>query len=82
MAEISEHGIMLEKSAMTKDGFITTTKYMNPLCDKLTKILLDMGMTAYTDRVLQYDSGGGNISKGKTLGPPAIKLAIPESKVS
>lgn len=86
---INTHGIITEEAYIDSLGYPQVRSKHNPICDKLSKCLLDMdrllasmGMTAYTDKLLQYDGGGGNILKGKTSGPPAVALPSPKSTTS
>lgn len=92
MEEINKDGVCIETHSVNKDGFVTATKKPNPVCDKLDKlinsmdrILASLGLTAYTDKVLQYDSSG--IAIGSNTAPPTVDfdkptIFTPKSKVS
>lgn len=89
MEALAEQGVVLEINRVSKDGYVETTHRVNPLVKNLgshlihmDKLLASLGMTAYTDNILNYDSSGGQLAKGaiaQGFGPPAVDLT-PESQ--
>lgn len=90
MEELAEQGVVLEFNRVNKEGFVETSKRVNPIVRTLgvhliqmDKLLASLGMTAYTDNILNYDSSGGQIGKGALrdgFGPPVCDFT-PESRV-
>lgn len=89
MEALAEQGVVLEMNRVTKDGYVETTHRVNPLVKNLgshlihmDKLLASLGMTGYTDNILNYDSSGGQLAKGalaQGFGPPAVDFT-PESQ--
>lgn len=83
---INEAGPILYNLKAGPDGLIVKHPYPNPACKDLTKLMLDMdrllgslGMTAYTDHVLQYENSRDLVGKSKTIGPPAFSPVLDPS---
>lgn len=89
MEALEEQGVILEINRINKEGFIETTKKVNPLVRsigvhlmQMDKLLASLGMTTYTDHILNYDGDTTQLAKGalaQGYGPPAVSLPTPES---
>ena len=83
--EIKKQGFMIDlPPVINKLGQLESKCIVNPLWReledlliKMSKLLTDMGMTAYSAKVNNFDTTG-NLTKPKDQGPP--KIALPPQK--
>lgn len=83
--ELQTQGFMIDKPSVTADGHYTTTSVLNPLARdlqdcmiKMSKLLADMGMTAYTAKVNNIDTKGTLTQPTKSK-PPTVAFHPQES---